>query len=103
MRIQWTTQNEASDDDGVLLQDEASFRAEMEWLRLHRCPDTEQATFIGFEVVGRDESITTAEVTDAMARWLFNETDAEEVEQADVLTDPNYQTEEPAEPDDGNN
>jgi hypothetical protein len=43
------------------------------------CPDTEKAKFVSFEIVGRDESITTVEVPDAMARWPFNETDAEDI------------------------
>ena len=47
------------------------------------CPDTEKAVLVSVEVTGRDESITTAEVTDAMASWLFNETDAEDFEQVD--------------------
>jgi hypothetical protein len=82
MRMRWTTQNEASDDDGFLLEGEACFRAEREWLHLHGCPDAREAVLVSIEVVGRDESITTASVTDAMARWLINEVDAEEVEEA---------------------
>lgn len=81
MRIQWTTQNEQFDDNG-LLEGEEAFAAELKLLKSMGCPDTEQAKFVSFEIVGRDESITTAEVPDAMARWMFNETDAEEVEEA---------------------
>jgi hypothetical protein len=81
MRIRWTTQNEQFDDNG-LLEGETAWLAELKLLKSMGCPDTEQAKFVSFEIVGRDESITTAEVTDAMARWLFNETDAEEVEEA---------------------
>jgi hypothetical protein len=35
------------------------------------------------KLVSRDASVTTAKVTDAMARWLLNETDAEDFERAD--------------------
>jgi hypothetical protein len=35
VKLIWTQQNEASDDDGVLLEGEAAWRAEMEWLCLH--------------------------------------------------------------------
>jgi hypothetical protein len=78
MRIQWTTQNEQFDDNG-LLEGEEAFAAEVKLLKSMGCPATEQAKFVSFEIVGADESITTAEVTDAMARWLLNETDAEDV------------------------
>jgi hypothetical protein len=44
--------------------------------------DTGKARFVSVEV-GRDERVTTAKVTDAMARWLLNDTDAEGFEQAD--------------------
>ena len=83
MRIRWTTLNETSDAEGFLLVGEASFKAERELLNSMGCPDTEKAVLVSVEVTGRDESITTAEVTDAMASWLFNETDAEDFEQVD--------------------
>ncbi len=82
MRIQWTTQNEATAADGYLLDGDASFAAERELLASMGCPDTDKAALVSVEVTGRDESVTTAEVTDAMARWLFNQADAEETEQA---------------------
>lgn len=44
------------------------------------CPDTDIAKLIAVEVLGRQESVTTAEVSDGMWRWLFNETDAEDFE-----------------------
>jgi hypothetical protein len=78
MRVSWTTLNEAADADGFLLEGEASFVAELEVLASMGCPDTEKAKLIGVEVVGRTESVTTAEVSDAMWGWLFNETDAED-------------------------
>jgi hypothetical protein len=80
MRVSWTTQSEATDADGLLLKGEASFAAELEVLASMGFPDTEKAKLIGVEVVGRGESVTTAEVSDAMCRWLFNETDAEDFE-----------------------
>ncbi len=79
MRMQWTTQNEAVGPDGFLLEGEASFATERELLASMGCPDTDKAALVSVEVTGRDESVTTAEVTDAMARWLENETDAEPV------------------------
>jgi hypothetical protein len=82
MRVSWTTQNEATDADNFLLEGEASFAAELKLLASMGCPDTGIAKLIGIEVVGREESITKAEVTDAMGRWLFNETDAEDFEDA---------------------
>ncbi len=80
MRVSWTTLNEATDAEGFLLEGEASFTAERELLASMACPDTDKAKLIGVEVVGREESVTTAEVSDAMWRWLFNETDAEDFE-----------------------
>ena len=77
MRMQWTTQNEAMGADGFLLEGDASFAAEIEWLRSAGCPDTDKAKLVSVEVTGRDESVTTAVVTARMARWLENETDAE--------------------------
>jgi hypothetical protein len=85
MRISWTTQNEATDADGFLLEGEASFAAELELLASMGCPDTSKAKLIRVEIVGREESVTTAEVSDAMARWLFNETDAEDFEGARLM------------------
>ena len=82
MRTSWTTQNEAVDGNGFLLEGEASFAAELELLASMGCPDTDKAKLISVEVVGRDESVTTAEVSDAMGRWLFKETDAEDFEDA---------------------
>jgi len=76
MRISWTTQNEDTDADGFLLEGDACWRAELQCLASMGCPDTNRAKLISVEVIGRDESFTTAEVTEAMARWLFNETDA---------------------------
>src|SRR5271166_2340191 len=75
MKIQWTTQNEAVDADGFLLEGTASFAVECELLKEWGCPDTNKAKLVSVEVVERDASVTTAEVSDAMARWLFNETD----------------------------
>jgi hypothetical protein len=80
MRVSWTTQNEAADADCFLLEGEANFAAERALLASMGCPDTDKAKLIGVEVVGREESVTTAEVSDAMWRWLFNETDAEDFE-----------------------
>jgi hypothetical protein len=82
MRVSWTTQNEAADAEGFLRKGEASFAAELELLASMGCPDASKAKLIGIEVVGRDESVTKAEVSDAMARWLFTETDAEDFEDA---------------------
>jgi hypothetical protein len=78
MRIQWFTQNTEA-QSGFSLDVDACWLAELKLLKSMGCPDTEQAKFVSFEIVGRDESITTAEVTDAMARWMFNETDAEDI------------------------
>ena len=80
MRVSWTTLNGAADANGFLLESKASFAAELEALASMGCPDTDEAKLIGIEVVGRQESVTTAEVSDAMWRWLFNETDAEDFE-----------------------
>jgi hypothetical protein len=80
MRVSWTTQNQATDANGFLLESEASFVAELEVLASMGCPDTDKAKLIGVEVVGREESVATAEVSDGMWRWLFNETDAEDFE-----------------------
>ena len=77
MRIRWVTQNEATDADGFLLEGVASFAAELTFLRLAGCPDAANARLVSVEVTGRDESITTAEVSSRMACWLENETDAE--------------------------
>ena len=68
MRVLWTTQNEATDANGFLLESEASFVAELEVLASMGCPDTDRAKLIAVEVVGRTESVTTAEVSDAMWR-----------------------------------
>jgi hypothetical protein len=38
MRVRWTTQNEATGADGSLLEGEASFAAEIAWLRSAGCP-----------------------------------------------------------------
>jgi hypothetical protein len=81
MRVRWTTQNEATGADGSLLEGEASFAAEIAWLRSAGCPDTGHAKLISVEVTGQAESVT-AVVTARMARWLENETDAEPVERA---------------------
>ena len=78
MRVSWTTQNEATDADGFLLEGQASFAAELEVLTSMGCPDTDKAKLIGVEVVGREESVATAEASDATWGWLFNETDAED-------------------------
>jgi hypothetical protein len=80
MRVSWTTQNGETDADGLLLKGEASFAAELEVLASLGCPDTDKAKLIAVEVLGREKSVTTAEVSDAMWRWLFNETDAEDFE-----------------------
>jgi hypothetical protein len=82
MRASWTTQNEATNADGFLLEGEASFAAELELLASMGCPDTSQAKLISVEVVGREQSVTTAEVSHAMGRWLFNETDAADFDDA---------------------
>jgi hypothetical protein len=82
MRVSWTTVNEATDADGFFLEGEASFVAELEVLASMGCPDTDKAKLIGVEIVSRKESVTTAEVGDAMWGWLFNETDAEDFEYA---------------------
>ena len=76
--IRWTTLNEATYADGFLLEGAASFAAECEWLKSQGCPDVNKARLVSIEVVGREERITTAKVTDAMASWLLNETDAED-------------------------
>jgi hypothetical protein len=65
-----------------LLGGEASFAAEIAWLRSAGCPDTGKAKLVSVEVTGWDESVTTAVVTDRMARWLENETDAGPIERA---------------------
>jgi hypothetical protein len=80
MRVSWTTLSGATSADGFLLEGKASFVAELEVLASMGCPDTDKARLIGVELVGREESVTTAEVSDAMWRWLFNETDAEDFE-----------------------
>ena len=80
MRVSWTTLNEVTDADSFLLKGQASLAAELEVLASMGCPDTDKAKLIGVEVVGREESVATAEVSDAMWRWLFNETDAEDFE-----------------------
>jgi len=80
MRVSWTTLNEATDAQGFLLEGEASWRAELECLASMGCPDTDKAKLIGVEVVAPEESVTTADVSDAMWGWLFNETDAEDFE-----------------------
>jgi hypothetical protein len=80
MQVSWATQNEATDADGFLLDREACWRAELECLASMGCPDTHKAKLIGVEVMGREESITTANVSGAMSHWLFNETDAEDFE-----------------------
>ena len=80
MRVSWTTLNGATDADGFLLEGQASFAAELAVLASMDCPDLAKAKLIGVEVVGREESVTTAEVRDAMWGWLFNETDAEDFE-----------------------
>ena len=41
MRVSWTTQNDATDADGFLLEGEASFVAELEVLASMGCPDTD--------------------------------------------------------------
>jgi hypothetical protein len=82
MRMRWTTQNEATDADGSLLEGDASFAAEIAWLRSAGCPDAGKAKLVSVEVTGWAESVTTAVVTARMARWLENETDAEPVERA---------------------
>ena len=83
MRVSWTTQSEVTDADGFLVEGRASFVVELEVLASMGCPDTDKAKLIGLEVLGRQESVTTAEVSDAMWRWLFNETDAEDFECVD--------------------
>jgi hypothetical protein len=82
MRMQWTTQNEATGADGFLLDGDASFAAEIAYLCSAGCPDTSKGKLVNVEVTGRTESVTTAIVTARMARWLENETDAEPVERA---------------------
>ncbi len=77
MRMRWTTQNEAADDDGFLLDGEASFVAELEFLAAAGCPDVHSAKFISLEVTGRDESVITAEVSADAARWLEDEIEGE--------------------------
>jgi hypothetical protein len=76
MQIRWTTQNEATDSEGFLLEGEASFAAELEFLCSIGCPDTNEAKLVSVEVVGREESLTTAEVNERMAGWLKEELDA---------------------------
>jgi hypothetical protein len=80
MRMRWTTQNEAVGADGYLLEGDASFAAEMALLASLGCPDAGKAKLVSVEVVGQAESVTTANVSARMARWLENETDAEPVE-----------------------
>ena len=53
MRVSWTTQNEVTGADRLLLKGEASFAAELEVLASLGCPDTDKAKLIGVEVVGR--------------------------------------------------
>lgn len=79
MRMNWNTQNEATDADGFLLEGEASFAAEMECLRQCGCPETATARFVSVEIVGRTESMMMADVSAAMAEWLYSELDAEEI------------------------
>jgi hypothetical protein len=83
MRVSWTTLNGATNADGFLAEGEASFLAELEVLASMGCPDIDEAKLIGVEIVGREESVTTAEVSEAMWRWLLNETDAEDFECVD--------------------
>jgi hypothetical protein len=80
MRVSWTTLNGATDAAGLSLEGQASFLAELGVLASMGCPDADKAKFIGVEIFGREESVTTAEVGDAMWRWLFNETDADDFE-----------------------
>ena len=49
-----------------------------------RCSDDTTAKLVSVEVIGREEPLTTAIVTKRMARWLFEEVDAEEAEQTGV-------------------
>jgi hypothetical protein len=81
MQVSWTALNQATDAAGFLLESEASFAAELELLASLGCPDTSKAKLVRVEVVGRQESVMTAEVSDAMGRWLFKETDAEDFEE----------------------
>ena len=76
MEMCWTTQNEAADEDGALLQDEESFDAEMKLLESWGCPDVATAKFVAFEVTSYDDSTITAEVSAAAAKWLEDELDA---------------------------
>jgi hypothetical protein len=78
MRMRWTTQNEATSEDGFLLEGEASFVAEMALLKSVGCPDASDARLASVEVARQTESVMTAEVSVSMARWLEEETDAED-------------------------
>ena len=77
MRMRWTTLNEETDADGFLLEGEACFAAELRFLAAAGCPDVQSARFVSFEVLGRNESLMTADVSEEMARWLEDEVDAE--------------------------
>ncbi len=68
MRIRCVTQNKTADADGFLLDGEASFVAEMEFLASTGCPDVGGAKFVSLEVIGRSESLIAAEVSARMAR-----------------------------------
>jgi hypothetical protein len=68
-KIRWTTQNEAADADGFLLEGAAPFAAECALLKNAAVPAPARPVLGSVEVVDRDESVTTAEVSKAMGRW----------------------------------
>lgn len=70
MRISWYAQNEKTDEDGFLLDGEPCFEAEMRILREDGAPDTEKVVFVDWEADGRDESVLTADASEAFAAWL---------------------------------
>ena len=39
MELKWMAFNQATDDDGCALEEEACWSAELAWLRLKGCPD----------------------------------------------------------------
>ena len=80
MRMRWITLNEETNADGFLLDGQASFAAELRVLAAAGCPDVQSARFVSFEVLGREESAVTADVSEEMACWLEDELDAERLD-----------------------
>lgn len=72
-QFDWQRQNEATDEDGLFLTDEAGFEHERRTLAERGCPDTEHVEFIQEIVEDRDTSFYVAQGTKAMHEWLLKE------------------------------